>query len=86
MILWYVPLISDDILSRGEPSAAPQSQSGERRERERGMPSCLSLLAAERGRAAREGAPPRGHNPTKLRVEFTLKQNSHNDLMLRQPT
>ena len=83
MILWYVPLISDDILSRGEPSAAPQSQSGER---ERGMPSCLSLLAAERGRAAREGAPPRGHNPTRLGVEFTLKQNSQNDLMLRQPT
>ena len=49
-----VPLISDDILSRGEPSAVPQS-----RKRERG-PSCLSLWRRRRGRAAREGRRTEG--------------------------
>ena len=65
-----VPLISDDILSRGEPSAVPQS-----RERRGGPPACHSGGEGGGGPPERQGglkgAPRRGHNPTKLRMEFT---------------
>ena len=65
-VIRNVPLISDDILIRGEPSAVWREERGEGGG---GPPACHSGGGEGAGRHQR-GAPRRGHNPTKLWMEF----------------